>query len=702
MPIHSVKVSSLILLSSLCGWNASAADVAKPIPSPSYQSYLAHIAAANHALRNNDTAEVQRWLAQAPSAHRAWEWHYLQRQSSQAESILRLQDATASSLQVSPDGLTVAIVATDKTVQMRELASGVLRWQFFDPALQPQAVAFHPHQPWLAAAFSKHTVKLWNSADGKELRQFQGAGKGITAIAFSPDGAWLASASWNRSAERGVWGIVEIWDVATGALIQQLEYGEKPLVSIAFSPNGKYLAVGSWEVQKTVAVWDVVKAAAAAQGAQWQAPKLFASEADEQYKAVQSISFSPDSQQLAAGGKDGRIRIWDIATQQRVHTLGGRGWGHSKWVNSIAFSPDGQRLVSASTDQTLRVWDVRKGTEEAVLLAHTKSVNAVSFDPQARFMLSAGAPEVKRWNADSWQADKQAVQSWKHPASVYGIALSADGKFAYTAAWQGGIKVWDTEKNQTVQEWAAHQSSANAVSVNAKQDRLASVGNDGKLKIWQRTGTGYSFQEYKNLEQIKGQQLIAVDLSRDGKRVFAASQSGAAKLWDIDSGKVLFQLEHEKNVSSTAMSAQERYLATGGSDGSVKIWDASNGKLLHRFHLHQAGIAALSFSPDQQSLVAASHDKSISFMPLTGKAKPQKILAHDEGIFGIAFSPDGQRVVSASADQTVKLWDTKNATLVFSLSYESPVYAARFSADGKTLYTLPMDGTVRILRTSAN
>ena len=89
------------------------------------------------------------------------------------------------------------------------------------------------------------------------------------------------------------------------------------------------------------------------------------------------------------------------------------------------------------------------------------------------------------------------MQSWKHPASVYGIALSADGKFAYTAAWQGGIKVWDTEKNQTVQEWTAHQSSANAVSVNAKQDRLAALVMMASSKFGNELGLDTAFKNIK-------------------------------------------------------------------------------------------------------------------------------------------------------------------------------------------------------------
>lgn len=659
---------------------------AQGAPSQEEQSYFAHVAAASHALRVHDSGEAQRWLARAPVAQRGWEWHYLQAQANQARAGLGQSLATALSL--SPDAHYVFTASSDKRVSMRHMTSGKELWQFFDPALTPQSVAFHPRLNIVAAAFSKHTVKLWDKDTGNLLRTLQGAGRGITALAWSPDGKYLASASWNVNKERGVWGIVEIWDAQSGQSVRQLEYGEKPLVSIAYSPDGRYLAVGSWEVQKTVAVW---------QTHDWGAPFLLESENDDLYKAVQSISFSPDSQRLAAGGKDARVRVWDLATRQRVLSLGGRGWGHSKWVNSVAFSPDGRHLASASTDQTVRLWDLTTGTETAVLHGHTKTVHALQFSPDGMSLLSAGAPEIKQWDSALWEQSGSYARRWKHPASVYGLSLSEDGKTAYTAAWKGEIQAWDVTQAKPLTSWSAHQQSANALALSADQMRMVSVGNDGRIKVWDRTSAQAPFTEKMTLEEVKGLQLTSVQITRDGGLVFAASQAGSAKLWKLATGQVVWDLKSSKSVSTTALSPDEKLLASGSSDGSIQVWDAQTGQLLQHYSHHRGQINFLSFSPDSQQLAAASSDRSISQMHLRSAGKVQQSEAHDELVFSIAYSPDGRRLVSASSDQTVKLWD-RQLNQVLSIQHEAQVYRAHFSPDGKTLFTLPLDGYVAVLR----
>lgn len=684
-----ISLCAVLLCALLAGFCFSAQVAAQSPPSKEQRSYFAHIAAASHALRVHDTSEAQRWLAQAPSTQRGWEWRYLQAQANQAQAGLGQPLATALSL--SPDAQYLFTASSDKRLSLRHMASGKELWQFSDPALTPQAVAFHPNSSVVAAAFSKHTIKLWDKESGKLLRTLQGSGRGITALAWSPDGREIASASWNVSKERGVWGIVEIWDAESGQSLRQLEYGAKPLVSIAYSPDGRYLAVGSWEVQKTVAVWETQT---------WGAPFLLASEDDDHYKAVQSVRFSADSQRLAAGGKDGRVRVWDVPGRQRLLTLGGRGWGHSKWVNGVTFSPDGRHLASASTDQTVRVWDLNTGAEAAVLHGHSKTVHALQFSPDGVTLISAGAPEIKLWEKVRWEQSGRYARRWKHPASVYGLSLSRDGKTAYTAAWKGEIQSWDVALSTSLASWSAHQQSANALALSADQLRMASVGNDGRIKVWERPTAQASFTEKSILEEVKGNQLTSVQISRDGSLVFAASNAGSAKLWKVATGQAALELKGEKNVSATAFSLDEKRLATGYSDGSIQLWDAQTGALLQRFTHHRGQINFLSFSPDHQRLAAASSDHSISQIALQKKGKPatvQQIEAHDELVYSIAYSPDGQRLVSASSDQTVKLWD-RQLNKILNLEHEAPVYRATFSPDGKTLFTLPLDGYVALWR----
>lgn len=73
-------------------------------------------------------------------------------------------------------------------------------------------------------------------------------------------------------------------------------------------------------------------------------------------EGVISVSFSPDGQILASGGRDGTVRgtvrLWDAKTGEHLHTL----TGHTAWVWSVSFSPDGQTLASGSGDGTVRLW----------------------------------------------------------------------------------------------------------------------------------------------------------------------------------------------------------------------------------------------------------------------------------------------------------------------------------------------------------
>ncbi|MEK7728810.1 MAG: hypothetical protein AAB354_10385, partial [candidate division KSB1 bacterium] len=70
---------------------------------PEYQSYLAHVAAANASLRLNEAGEAKRWLAAAPMKPRNWEWRYLNARSDNSIAKIAL-DATADEAHFSADG----------------------------------------------------------------------------------------------------------------------------------------------------------------------------------------------------------------------------------------------------------------------------------------------------------------------------------------------------------------------------------------------------------------------------------------------------------------------------------------------------------------------------------------------------------------------------------------------------------------------
>jgi hypothetical protein len=154
-------------------------------------------------------------------------------------------------------------------------------------------VAFSPDGRLLASGSADQTVKLWDSASGKELFSLQGHTKGVTSVAFSPDGTRLASASDDKT--------VRVWDSATGWELFPLKGHASAVAGVAFSPDGRRLASGGW----TAKIWD------SATGKELLS-------LNSKTASYASVAFSPDGQRLASGNRDGSINLWETTILPEV------------------------------------------------------------------------------------------------------------------------------------------------------------------------------------------------------------------------------------------------------------------------------------------------------------------------------------------------------------------------------------------------
>src|SRR5262249_40460727 len=99
----------------------------------------------------------------------------------------------------------------------------------------------------LASASSDQTVKLWETATGKELLTLKGHTSGVSSVAFSPDGQRLASTSWDQT--------VKLWETATLKALLPLKRHTSGVSRVAFSPDGQRLASASYD--QTVKLWEM-------------------------------------------------------------------------------------------------------------------------------------------------------------------------------------------------------------------------------------------------------------------------------------------------------------------------------------------------------------------------------------------------------------------------------------------------------------
>ena len=84
-----------------------------------------------------------------------------------------------------------------------------------------------------------------------------------------------------------------------------------------------------------------------------------------------------NDKEAVTGTRRGEMVVWSLKTGRQVRSIGGPGLlAHQGEIKEVVVSRDGQLLVSASADGTLKVWDVESENLMHTLIGHRDEVRA--------------------------------------------------------------------------------------------------------------------------------------------------------------------------------------------------------------------------------------------------------------------------------------------------------------------------------------
>lgn len=185
--------------------------------------------------------------------------------------------------------------------------------------------------------------------------------------------------------------------------------------------------------------------------------------------------------------------------------------------------------------------------------------------------------------------------------------------------------------------------------------------------------------------------------SPDGARLASATSTGQMRLWEVDTGKMLWSIQaHTFPIRACTFDPAGRQLVSASNDGTLKLWSATNGEELGKLSGHAQPVLACAFTADGTGVVSAGADLTLRTWRV-GDATQSSSVEVDSAWYvdACAFDPSGDRVLWASAERELGIRQVRSGAWAPAFqSQKGHCCAAAFSLDGQQVATAQTDGTI--------
>jgi WD40 repeat protein len=300
---------------------------------------------------------------------------------------------------------------------------------------------------------------------------------------------------------------------------------------------------------------------------------------------VQRASFSPNGLLIATAGADGNAMVWDqFGTLLRTF----QGADDSRMFD-VSFSPLSRILVAASSDGTARTWIVPTSLPISIMALHGNHVLRASFGGNEDSVLTASRDRTAR----TWKVETGGPRAvFVGHTDTVTAAVFTPGDMLATASHDQTVRTWVAQLQPHLRPAPSLRAPTPTI-----HPRATVQGADVTLQLDGRTVELVGHED----------DVLSVEVSRDGSRVVTASSDADARIWDAQTGETLHVLRgHAATVFDASFSPNGRWVVTAGPT-TAGLWDARTGERVYFLQGHEGGhLRAAEFRGSDQIVTSGA------------------------------------------------------------------------------------------------
>ncbi|KAK7337346.1 hypothetical protein VNO77_17913 [Canavalia gladiata] len=273
---------------------------------------------------------------------------------------------------------------------------------------------------------------------------------------------------------------VYLWNAADGSTSELVTVDEEdgPVTSLSWAPDGRHLAIGF--NNSRVQLWDSYSS------------RLLRTLIDGHQARVGSLAWN--NHILTTGGMDGRIVNNDVRIRfPVVETYR----GHQQEVCGLKWSPSGQQLASGGNDNLVHIWDRSAVSSNSPTRwlhrfeEHRAAVKALAWCPfQANLLASGGGEDdhcIKFWNTHTGAC----LNSVNTGSQVCGLLWNKHERELLSSHGfsQNQLTLWKYPSMVKMAELNGHTSRVLFMAQSPDGVTVASAAGDETLRFWNVFGT---------------------------------------------------------------------------------------------------------------------------------------------------------------------------------------------------------------------